>query len=1018
MIVTLTTAARRAAAAITSAVLLAGPPYALLRVTESPLPDRPPTWDTVVTTLTSPLSDDMIITVLTALLWAAWASFVWSLLAELATVLTGRRLPQPRALTPARGLATLLVTMITGGVLATAAQAATATPAAQAHPTAAAVAVPSVVARQQAADTAADKATAAQVAAAAAHPLANTTVTLVADGRQYTHTVARGDTLSKIAEQWLGDADRWPEIFALNRGTYFPRVGGTLRNPNIIHPGWTLDLPADAAPPAGQHPHRTAPTPPTHPPAPAPTPADLPSPAPKTTTVPAPATSSPNSSQNAAANPAASDDSSRPPRTGHGVSLPTGSWVDAGLAAAIIAAVAMIWAHRQRRYRPRTPLHPHSANDPAAAPMPAVVRRIRRGLRPDTTSIHTLHPDTPDTREGQGGGNEPLPRREHDVPALPHTAPASSAVETAAPGDPAAHDAAPVAPTLAHPLSAVWPPAGLGLTGPGADAAARGFLTAALATSGEEHPDARPHVVIPASTAATLLGAAAVNLPRTPRLTVTADLDDALAALEQQTLHRSRLVYEHEVDTVAALRTADPHEQPLAPIMLLADATGRHERARVAAILTQGQRLDIHGVLLGVWPDGDTAAVAADGTVTRAASDARHGPHPADIGRLAVLDPTETVDLLATLAESHTGQLPAPAPVEPAPPPRPESSSDPPSFPEPERIDEGEISGSGPGSADDGHESQMQPASSTRIPPPPPETDDTSLSIAGSACSSPAAVSDSPPRSPRQTTEGTAADGSKAAGPRLDRVEVTVLGPPAIVNASHPRTLRAKSLELLVYLAANDGDASIEAILEDLLPEAPSSKALHRLHTYVSDLRAVLRHHAGPGSYLTNPHRRYRLNPDRFDIDLWRLRAALRNTGGTHPDRVQALRHAVDNYRPLAEGCDYEWLDAYRHAAQREALDAVTALMEAHEGNPAEQATICATALPHHPYNEQLYQQAMRAHAALWDPDAIRALRSTLTHRLSEIDAGPTDDTLDLVHHLIDGIQPGHRRRPSDGRPA
>ncbi|MEU1605532.1 BTAD domain-containing putative transcriptional regulator [Micromonospora matsumotoense] len=1016
MIATLTTAARRAAAATVSAVLLAGPPYALLRFTASPLPDRPPTWHTVLTTLTSPLTDDMIIAALTALLWAAWASFVWSVLAEAAAALTGRRLPQPRALTPARGLATLLVTMITGGVLATAGQAATATPAAQAYPAGAAIAVPSVVAHQQEAGTAADRTRTAPVAVAAAHPLANSTVTLVADGRQYTHTVARGDTLSKIAEQWLGDADRWPEIFALNRGTHFPRVGGTLRDPNMIHPGWMLDLPADATPPAGQHPHRTTP-PPTRPPAPAPTSADLPSPAPKTTTTdPAPATSSPASRQKPEANPAATDDS-RPARTGHGVSLPSGSWVDVGLAAAIIAAVAMIWAHRQRRYRPCTPLHPHSVNDPAAAPMPAVVRRIRRGLRPDATAIHPLHPDA-DTRESQGGGNEPPPRREHDVSALPHTSPASSAAETAAPGDPAAHDAAPVAPALAHPLSAVWPPAGLGLTGPGADAAARGFLTAALATSGEEHPDARPHVVIPASTAATLLGAATVNLPRTPRLTVTADLDDALATLEQQTLHRSRLVYEHEVDTVAALRTADPYDEPLAPIMLLADATGRHERARVAALLAQGQRLDIHGVLLGVWPDGDTASVAADGTVTRAASDARHGPHPADIGRLAVLDPTETVDLLATLAESHTGQLPAPAPVEPAPPPRPESSSDPPPFPEPERIDESEISGSEPGSADDDRDPQVQPASTTRIPPPPaPEADDTSLSVADSAGSSPLAVSDSPPRSPRQTTEGTAADGSRAAGPRLDRVEVTVLGPPAIVNASHPRTLRAKSLELLVYLAANDGDASIEAILEDLLPEAPSSKALHRLHTYVSDLRSVLRHHAGPGSYLTNPHRRYRLNPDRLDIDLWRLRAALRNTGN-HPDRVQALRHAVDNYRPLAEGCDYEWLDAYRHAAQRDALDAVTALIEAHEGNPLEQATICATALPHHPYNEQLYQQAMRAHAALGDPDAIRALRSTLTHRLSEIDAEPTDDTLDLVHHLIDGIQPGHRRRPSDGRPA
>ncbi|MDZ5447719.1 LysM peptidoglycan-binding domain-containing protein [Micromonospora sp. 4G57] len=70
----------------------------------------------------------------------------------------------------------------------------------------------------------------------------------VAAGREGSYTVHRGDTLSGIAKQCLGDARRWPEIFALNRGTHFAGVGGTLRNPNLIYPGWTLDLPAEAAP--------------------------------------------------------------------------------------------------------------------------------------------------------------------------------------------------------------------------------------------------------------------------------------------------------------------------------------------------------------------------------------------------------------------------------------------------------------------------------------------------------------------------------------------------------------------------------------------------------------------------------------------------------------------------------------------------------------------------------------------------------------------------------------------------
>ena len=106
--------------------------------------------------------------------------------------------------------------------------------------------------------------------------------------------------------------------------------------------------------------------------------------------------------------------------------------------------------------------------------------------------------------------------------------------------------------------------------------------------------------------------------------------------------------------------------------LLIADATAVHQRARIASLLTQGQRLDIHGVLLGEWPDGNTVHVADDGTTSRADGDAsRHGAHPADLGRLAVIDPTETADLLRTLAEAHTGQRqPAPEHERPRGPPR------------------------------------------------------------------------------------------------------------------------------------------------------------------------------------------------------------------------------------------------------------------------------------------------------------------------------------------------------------
>jgi nucleoid-associated protein YgaU len=52
------------------------------------------------------------------------------------------------------------------------------------------------------------------------------------------HGVERGDTLSGIAHQRLGDADRWREIFELNHDL--------ISDPDKIFPGQVLALPEDA----------------------------------------------------------------------------------------------------------------------------------------------------------------------------------------------------------------------------------------------------------------------------------------------------------------------------------------------------------------------------------------------------------------------------------------------------------------------------------------------------------------------------------------------------------------------------------------------------------------------------------------------------------------------------------------------------------------------------------------------------------------------------------------------------
>ena len=57
------------------------------------------------------------------------------------------------------------------------------------------------------------------------------------EAKAKTYTVDSGDNLSAIARQELGDANRWREIYELNKDT----IGD---NPDLIQPGMELKLPS------------------------------------------------------------------------------------------------------------------------------------------------------------------------------------------------------------------------------------------------------------------------------------------------------------------------------------------------------------------------------------------------------------------------------------------------------------------------------------------------------------------------------------------------------------------------------------------------------------------------------------------------------------------------------------------------------------------------------------------------------------------------------------------------------
>ena len=50
-----------------------------------------------------------------------------------------------------------------------------------------------------------------------------------------TYTVVKGDSLSKIAKHFYGDAQKWRKIYEANRDE--------IKNPDLIYPGQTFTIP-------------------------------------------------------------------------------------------------------------------------------------------------------------------------------------------------------------------------------------------------------------------------------------------------------------------------------------------------------------------------------------------------------------------------------------------------------------------------------------------------------------------------------------------------------------------------------------------------------------------------------------------------------------------------------------------------------------------------------------------------------------------------------------------------------
>jgi hypothetical protein len=153
------------------------------------------------------------------------------------------------------------------------------------------------------------------------------------------------------------------------------------------------------------------------------------------------------------------------------------------------------------------------------------------------------------------------------------------------------------------------------------------------------------------------------------------------------------------------------------------------------------------------------------------------------------------------------------------------------------------------------------------------------------------------------------------------RVRVNVLGEPAILDADGQaiRGMRAKSLELLVFLAVHRRGPAVGDILDAVWPDVAVPRANQRLSTCLSNLRISIRgvlQAADPDLHadqarpepIVNSGGRYHLDPAIISVDWWRL--IDEHQRGPTPITDESLSAAAAR---IADGYDFPWLDNDRN---------------------------------------------------------------------------------------------------------
>ncbi len=930
-------------------ILLAGVPAGLLTVAGPPLPRTLPAWDQITATLTQPdTGNTLFLAVIKVIGWTAWFLFTLITLTEATGYRRGRP-PQrlPGAIRPMQHLARDLIAT-TALIMTTTPALGAAGPAAGAltHPVTATTPLPTPLST-----------------AATATPSAEQRPTRLATapGRRWrTRTIRRGDTLWAIARQTTGSGAHYPTIFDASRHLTQPHDLPPLTDPDRIYPGQRIQVPAHQTPAShprhrAQPPQRpssgppaaasstprpspitTAPPSAVSPPAATTTPQPAsPVPAPPARTAPAtpsthgpgtvphpppvsrPATPSPSATAPATPTPTPTPSADippprtvRPPGQDHQppgtVTLPTGTYLSLGLATAISIALAATRLHRRRRRSTTTWPAP---TEPATPTAVAAVRKAHL----DACTAHGTPPPT-----------------DADLLANDATEPAPTHITAGTRGKDA----------INLKLSGL----SLGLTGPGATAVARAWLTEILAKSSRN----RTELLIPQPDATTLLTGTGIDITELaiPGLVITASLQAAITHLEAEFVCRARLMATHDQPDIHALRATEPGE-PLPVIIVLTAAPASSDA--LEAILALSAPYDIGALILGTWTAGTTLHLTADGTVTHATGPAADTWTDCGLFHLGLAETAEMLQVIRTASGAPE-----------RPPAEPPTSTPTPRTP-----------------------------SKTQTPPP--------VRAAGSAADATTNPPDPGPPAGAEDHDATRPVRLSILGP----IHLTTTNGPLTTG------LRRITRELLAYLALHPDGITREQGVDALMPNRDLETGTTMFHTAIGNARKTLRHATGLRSamFITHTDGRYRLDPHLIQVDLWNLHTALDHAHHAETDttRINALRRIPDLYTAeLTEDLTHEWAETERENLRRHATDALSQLAHlTKQTHPDHAITALQTAITHDPYAEPLYQDLMRLHAQTSRPDAIQRTYDQLKNHLADLDTEPDEQTHQLLLTLL-----------------